>query len=404
MNGQKNSLILLLVFISLLFSGASFGEVPKDYDLVYMKSGTVIEGCLISETDLLITIESPGGSVSVPQQTVDKIVKARPGESQLMLGLHLLDQKKLDRAERLLKKASVFTEWRDAVKEAQKRLDDIKLESDNEQKTREQNDIENLIRRDGLQAGINALEKRYRNPENADDEYWGDVRGRLHLMMARDRIDHLDLKEAERQLALAEKLGADPVQWEAVRKELLETRRESVLLGPNALAAKKFEGKQKKKRNESLSSPFLAAVQDAQQRGEKVPPLEFLSLVDRYAQANELDPLLVWALIDTESAWQIDAVSSKGAQGLMQLMPTTAKELDVSNPFNPEENIRGGTAYMRFLLEMFSDVDTALAAYNVGPGRVERTGVPPAGKRYIDKIRKRFASLQERFSPALASS
>ena len=88
----------------------------------------------------------------------------------------------------------------------------------------------------------------------------------------------------------------------------------------------------------------------------------------------------------------------------MQLMPPTAKELDIANPFNPEENIRGGISYMRFLIEMFKDVDTALAAYNVGPGRVERTGIPPAGKRYIKKVRTRLAALKERFGSALASS
>lgn len=408
MKPQINMPIFFRIFVAFaVISGIAHADIPKNFDQVYLKSGTVIEGSLMAETNMLITIETPGGSVSVPQQSVEKIVRSRPGESQVMLGLHLLDQKKLDRAERLLKKASTYTEWRDSVKEAQKRLADSKQQLESDKKQQEQNEIENLIQRKGLQAGISALESRYRNSsknEKEDDEYWGNVRGRLHLMMARDRIDHLDLGEAERQLSLAEKYGVDPAQWEAARKELVAARRESVLLGPNALASRKFSGRPKKKPRTDLSSPFLAAIQAAQQSGEDLPPIEYLNLVDRYSQVNGLDPLLVWAMIDAESAWRIDAVSSKGAQGLMQLMPGTAKDLDVSDPFNPEENIRGGTSYMRFLMEMFDDMDTALAAYNAGPGRVEKTGIPQVCKPYISKIRKRFASLQERFGQAIASS
>ena len=109
----------------------------------------------------------------------------------------------------------------------------------------------------------------------------------------------------------------------------------------------------------------------------KTPPIEWLQCVEYHAKVNELDPLLVWAVIATESNWEPKAVSKVGAQGLMQLMPATAEDLNVSDPFDPKENIQGGTKYMKFLLEMFNDTDTALAAYNVGPGTVERAnGIP----------------------------
>ncbi|MGC9326516.1 MAG: lytic transglycosylase domain-containing protein, partial [Candidatus Hinthialibacter sp.] len=294
---------------------------------------------------------------------------------------------------------------RKTSQEGLQRLEDYREEEKEKQKLREQEEIERLIQRRGLQAGIHVLERRYKGKEDGlEDEYWGSYRGKLHLMRARDRIDHLDLGEAERQLALAEKFGVSQDDWEAVREELLDARRESVLLGPSALASKRFSEKKAKAAESPLSSTFLAAVKKAQLRGEKIPPIELLHMVDRYAKKNELDPLLVCAMIETESSWRKDVVSSKGAQGLMQLMPMTARELDVADPFNPEENIKGGTSYMRFLLQMFDDLDTALAAYNVGPGRVERSGIPPAGFRYIEKVRKRFAALQKQFGRVLASS
>lgn len=92
-----------------------------------------------------------------------------------------------------------------------------------------------------------------------------------------------------------------------------------------------------------------------------------------------LDPSLIRAVITAESNWQPRAVSSKGAMGLMQLIPSTARDMDVMNPFDPEENIEGGTRYLRYLLDMFDgDLNLALAAYNAGPETVRKfSGIPP---------------------------
>jgi soluble lytic murein transglycosylase-like protein len=117
---------------------------------------------------------------------------------------------------------------------------------------------------------------------------------------------------------------------------------------------------------------------------------EIQQLVLRYAVEYGVDYLLVDALIRTESAYNPNAVSRKGAMGLMQLMPATARRLEVDDPFDPEQNIRGGVAEFARLLERYSGrVELALAAYNAGEGAVARHGgIPPyrETRAYVARI------------------
>lgn len=114
----------------------------------------------------------------------------------------------------------------------------------------------------------------------------------------------------------------------------------------------------------------------------------------RVARRYNVDPHLIKAIIQTESDFDHRAVSKQGAQGLMQLMPATARELRVFNPFNPQENIDGGTRYFRTLLDIFDgNVKLSLAAYNAGPGLVQRTnGIPeiPETVRYVKKVLRQY--------------
>ncbi|HEY7790065.1 MAG TPA: transglycosylase SLT domain-containing protein [Vicinamibacterales bacterium] len=116
------------------------------------------------------------------------------------------------------------------------------------------------------------------------------------------------------------------------------------------------------------------------------------ALIARHAQLRHLDPDLVRAVIQVESGFDPRARSNKGAEGLMQLMPATAADYGVRDPYDPAENIRGGTAYLRDLLDRYHDDERlALAAYNAGPGTVDRYGtVPPYAetRQYVLKIRK----------------
>jgi soluble lytic murein transglycosylase-like protein len=119
---------------------------------------------------------------------------------------------------------------------------------------------------------------------------------------------------------------------------------------------------------------------------------DYDDLIVKHAQANNLRPDLVRAVVQVESGYNAGAVSPKGAMGLMQLMPTTASQLGVRKPFDPAENIRGGTTYLRQLLDRFAgNEELALAAYNAGPMAVDRYGakVPPyrETREYVRKVK-----------------
>jgi len=113
-------------------------------------------------------------------------------------------------------------------------------------------------------------------------------------------------------------------------------------------------------------------------------------LIHEESRVHRIDPALIKAVIRVESDFDSGAVSSAGAQGLMQIMPETAQSLQLKNPFDPEENIRGGTRYLRLLLDRFGqDITLALAAYNAGPDMVLRHGgVPPFKETtaYVTKV------------------
>ncbi len=120
-------------------------------------------------------------------------------------------------------------------------------------------------------------------------------------------------------------------------------------------------------------------------------------IIAEAAEKFDLDPGLVEAVIKVESAYKANAVSSKGAVGLMQLMPQTAKELGVKNRFDPRQNVFGGAKYLRMMLDRFGGkLVLALSAYNAGPAAVDRfMGIPPykETQRYVQKVLQNYRDL-----------
>ena len=118
---------------------------------------------------------------------------------------------------------------------------------------------------------------------------------------------------------------------------------------------------------------------------------DYETLIQKYAAQNNLEPSLVKAVIQTESGGNPRSVSGAGAMGLMQLMPANVKEANISDPFDPEQNIAAGTKQLSGLLSQYhGDLDLALAGYNAGPGNVRKYGgVPPfpETQHYIQRVR-----------------
>lgn len=134
------------------------------------------------------------------------------------------------------------------------------------------------------------------------------------------------------------------------------------------------------------------------QFSRSVNPAEYENIIKACADKYGVNPSLIKAVIHAESGYNPNAVSSKGASGLMQLMPGTARSLKVANRFDPKDNVEGGVKYLRFLLDTFrGDVSLALAAYNAGLNKVAKYGgIPPYAetRTYVNRVLAYMQSYQ----------
>jgi len=144
--------------------------------------------------------------------------------------------------------------------------------------------------------------------------------------------------------------------------------------------ALRYMGSSRTPAAEPLSSPGAA---------QRKYPANLEEIIERMATEYGIDPAMIRAVISAESAGNTKAVSPKGAKGLMQLIDSTAADVGVKNPFDPEQNVRGGTAYLKRMLERYQgDARMALAAYNAGPGAVDRYGGIPPYPETVNYVRK----------------
>lgn len=138
-----------------------------------------------------------------------------------------------------------------------------------------------------------------------------------------------------------------------------------------------------------VNEPGEARARRLAARLVQPPDGEMLRLIENHAYDRDLDPRLVQAVVQVESGYNPRALSNKGAIGLMQLMPGTAAQLAVDDPWDIEQNLRGGTSYLRQMLDRFGDLELALAAYNAGPEAVvKHSGIPPYDetRAYVRKV------------------
>ena len=199
---------------------------------------------------------------------------------------------------------------------------------------------------------------------------------------------HRDLMRLARSQAELARQKASLEQQRAQLASVADQRRQ-------VLATQQGEKQQELKIAASLQAQgqkLWDAIQQikAELADGQVSQSQLLSIVKSIASVYGIDPLLIMAVIREESGGNTKAVSSAGAKGLMQLMPGTASELGVSDPFNPVQNVHGGIAYLSYLINLFKgNIPFALAAYNAGPNAVKAYGgIPPypETRNYVKNI------------------
>jgi soluble lytic murein transglycosylase-like protein len=197
---------------------------------------------------------------------------------------------------------------------------------------------------------------------------------------------------AEKQRATVQEAKRESLakQTAAIRKQIQAPEGDSFFIVPMSPMAAA---------GESQSQMAAEADCDPLSRESTAP------LVAKNAQATGLTPSLISAVIAQESAYRPCAISRAGAQGLMQLMPATARYLGVDDPLDPEQNVEAGSRFLRELLDRYGgNLMMALAAYNAGPARVDAyQGMPPFSEtgRYVDQVLKRVLGDRPAKSPSL---
>ena len=192
-----------------------------------------------------------------------------------------------------------------------------------------------------------------------------------------------------------------PVKVKPVSQKLLSQRNRKLVQKTVQITKSKMsvnEGLAQREAPRSAEAMRLIMAAGSSMKGFTTGDLLIDSYIVDSSRRYAIDPLLIYSQMHQESSFKLRATSNKGASGLMQLMPTTARRLGVTNIYDPKQNIEGGIKYMRMLLDMFgNDVNLALAGYNAGEGAVMRFGnrIPPYSEtqEYVRRISARYGSI-----------
>lgn len=247
-------------------------------------------------------------------------------------------------------------------------------------------DIKNLYEASGVSAVIDAAKEAYDNIQIdvTPDEIINKIKGSITLS---------DEEEAEMKSAMEEadkiKVRPDPTETVASVQEDFEISDEQAEELKKLLSGVPIKEPKIGKRY----SMFTSA---------KLDSLAVDAAIHNYSADSNIDPDLTAAVISVESSWDKDAVSYIGAEGLMQVRPGTGRDMGVEDLFNPVDNIRAGTKYLRLSMDMMEKagkeplLDWALAGYNAGPwGVLDWETIPPDVQRYINKVKAKMESLKE---------
>ena len=358
-----------------------------DMDRVRLENGQILHGVVLEEGDSL-TIVLPEGMIRLSTGTIQGVSKVEPDEAWIGLAEAQLVAGKAAEASRTVTAHPAGTIWQATFTALCRRIDQ-RLSPP--RITVSGSDFDQIVQtlrvRNRKRSGLVNL-------AYPPDDEWGIDRDLLHLILARKALDRFNRPAARRHLdAISQE--SPLAQQAAELREALEARR---------------EGRRPDRTREPKTEPDAPGPSelDARQLVEAWPTRarvtpELVSLVIAVASELEVPPSLALAVVECESGWDPTAVSVKGAQGLMQLMPATARELGVENSFDPEQNVRAGVSYLAALLDLYEDDKLALAAYNAGPRRISEYGGVPPYKETQAFVRK-TESLSQRLNPMLSGA
>ncbi len=395
--------VLVVTVPAIAFAlGGAGTEVSFRPDVLYLKGAGSLEGHLTKETAEEVVFFTLGGEVRLPRAQVDRVEQSADGESELFLGRGFLDRKVLDSAETWFQSASGYAKWKSQAEKGLMEIAEVRKQQEEEQRQLQEKRLATLIFEGDYDAGLRAIDK-WTKQEKEEDP-WAGHRAKIHFLLAKNAVDHLDYRRADYHLKRAQECGMSGEEWLQLRAEVDRRRRT------------RYTEIAKEQPSATPAPAPVAQRPDIEKVIESVGlqvSASLLTLAEKHALQTGVDPLLVCAVIQAESAWNPKAQSPKGAQGLMQLMPITAREMGVSDPLDPSENIKGGTEYLKGLLDLYgvenpaspgdeSNLQLALGAYNAGPARIAQyNGLPPfeETRTYVERVTKLYREMTAATGP-----